>query len=167
MRLTEKFKDSYWDEMELNYGQNNTSQIIDKLGQLEDIEEKYNITSLNQLEMMLSVMRSLQGLMAVKQSSPAVVSRRENTDGSVEVGYTSDWSIELSKQLTKQQDEEFKKFLLQYCGYDKLNEILRIIKEKWVDIVWFSKPKTLEEYNKNHLYELTQAEFDLLKEWLK
>ena len=44
MRLTEKIKENdYWDKMELNYGQNNTGRIIDKLGQLEDIEEELGV----------------------------------------------------------------------------------------------------------------------------
>lgn len=44
MRLTEKYKDSYWDSIELNFmPQNNTLAIIDKLGQLEDIEEELGI----------------------------------------------------------------------------------------------------------------------------
>jgi len=43
MRLTEKFKDNYWDKTELNYNQESKSEIIDKLGQLEDIEEELGI----------------------------------------------------------------------------------------------------------------------------
>ena len=43
-RLTEKIKENdYWDKMELNYGQDNTGQIVDKLGQLEDIEDELGI----------------------------------------------------------------------------------------------------------------------------
>ena len=44
MRLTEKVKENdYWDKFEFHYGQENTSRIIDKLGQLEDIEDELGI----------------------------------------------------------------------------------------------------------------------------
>ena len=49
------------------------------------------------------------------------------------------------------------------------SDILRIIKEKYVDIQELFYAKELQEYNKsiNHREEpLTQAEFDLLKGWL-
>ena len=172
-----------YDEFNEKRHTNNAKIIETELKRLEvlnEILDSNNINSLQELKLKLSVMRSLQGLMTVKQPHPAVVSKRENADGSVEVGYTSNWSIELSKQLIKQQDEEFKKFLLQYCGYDKLTKILRIIKEKEVDTArlryvlehetpicfkskldWYNFP-----FDCCRPTTLTQTEFDLLKEVL-
>ena len=49
-------------------------------------------------------------------------------------------------------------------------DYLEIIKKKWVDISRLEYAKTLEEYNEYNTYykqELTQEEFDLLKEVLK
>ena len=43
---------------------------------------------------------------------------------------------------------------------------LEIIKEKKVEVLWLIN-KSLEDYNKNHFYELTQEEYDLLKEVLE
>ena len=42
---------------------------------------------------------------------------------------------------------------------------LEIIKEKRVEVMWLIN-RPLEDYNKNHFFELTKEEFDLLKEVL-
>ena len=150
---------------------------LKRLEELNIILDSNNINSLQELELKLSVMRSLQGLMTVKQSHPAIiVSKKENADGSIEVEYTSNWSPELSKQLTEQQNKEFKKFLLQYCGYDKLTEILKIIKEKRVNLRRFDyvqrypTDEQLGQYNDISYVRkkdfLIQQEYDLLKEVL-
>lgn len=54
---------------------------------------------------------------------------------------------------------------------EKQDEILRIIKEKEVDVGWLKRAKDLHEYNSGmgigSYSALTQKEYDLLKEWLK
>lgn len=65
MRLTEKFKDNYWDKMELNYNQENKGEIVDKLGQLEDIEEELGIDLIILLKALRNGVYSLTSLKRV------------------------------------------------------------------------------------------------------
>jgi len=54
-----------------------------------------------------------------------------------------------------------------YCNQDK---VLKIVKERQVDIYHLNKSETVEEYNEiwdGAKYCLTKEEFDLLKEWFK
>ena len=60
---------------------------------------------------------------------------------------------------------EHYKELLAYSN--KQDEILRIIKEKYVDMAIIRGNGDLEYYNERAYYKLTQAEFALLKEYFR
>ena len=77
------------------------------------------------------------------------------------------------KELTKEDIiERIKNAPIICMPYSKQDEILRIIKEKGVDVGVLQHCLTLADYNNSIEYELaykplTKEEFDLLKEWLK
>lgn len=50
---------------------------------------------------------------------------------------------------------------------EKQDEILRIIKEKHVNIDWLLDCESVEEYNESLYLDLAQEEYDLLKEVLE
>jgi hypothetical protein len=68
-------------------------------------------------------------------------------------------------------DKAFEKFLLDTCPEVKKKlEVLKIIASKEVDIYYLKKSRNLKKYNDNWNIEgrdLTQAQFDLLKEVFK
>lgn len=94
--------------------------------------------------------------------------------------------VETALKRLEEHDKLFKKYKiddnwLEACLYviknnfpmntkTKLNKFkaFEIIKKKRVDVCWIieMKNKTLKDYNGTHVYELTQEEFDLLKEVL-
>ena len=60
-RLIEKVKENdYWDTLELHYGLSNTSQIVDKLGKVEDILEDHNIKTLEELDSLLLYVKKIK-----------------------------------------------------------------------------------------------------------
>lgn len=94
--------------------------------------------------------------------------------------------IENALKRLEEHDKLFKKYKiddnwLEACLYviknnfpmstkTKINKLkaFEIIKKKRVDVCWIieMKNKTLKDYNGTHVYELTQEEYDLLKEEL-
>lgn len=71
------------------------------------------------------------------------------------------------------EEEHEKLMILESKGIqeksEKQEQVLKIIKEKWVDISRLEYAKKVEEYNEYNIYfkqELAQYEYDLLKEVL-
>ena len=85
------------------------------------------------------------------------------------------WKNKYTLEIIETELKKYEKILTEFDIYAKVlnteNKLkaFEIIKNKVVDVCWIieMKNKTLEDYNKAHVYELTQEEYDLLKEILK
>ena len=83
-------------------------------------------------------------------------------------------NVETEIKRLEELEKEFEmehtlRIRLENIVYEK-SEVLRIIKEKRVNVNLLVRYKTVKGYNDRmgcHQRHLTQAEFDLLKEWLE
>lgn len=89
-----------------------------------------------------------------------------NIKGKLEFGIDTEEHNDCDSVIGMTEDlETIKNHILKTQEQEK---VLEIIKEKFVDIYLLKSINTLEEYNKNiglRGIELTQEEFDTLKEW--
>ena len=69
------------------------------------------------------------------------------------------WLKDDKEKLTEWQEKTFDNAI-------KDLEVLEILKNKRVDISILALCGTVEEYNNAYIRNLTQEEFDLIKEWL-
>ena len=145
-----------------------SNDIITKLGQLEDIMEKYDINSPEELEHI--ILNDATGEQAFKDYCDTTGHQHLNCEKVGLIKTDKGYGLVNTDLFPydKESNEECKKNLIS-SNVAKDLEVLDIIKKKLVNILAFVHFDSLECYNLACVKgrELTEAEFNLIKEWIE